>query len=316
MDEYVCLRFWHGGVFRKHKLGYLEYVGGEGKTFKVDPDELCWWFLVELVKKCGKYVGIEHIFYCIPGQNLDVGLRRVYNDKEVLEMGAIVMKEKCIDLYVKHEIGQPGFIHFLEGSLEGGPLNEPNLNEANISNQPNVAGPLNQPTIAGPLNQPNLNEPMQPNSDPLLSQSIVIVEQPLIASFSEPLTTAAPSLSQTSNPAETETNPPKEAQTNPLKEAQTNLPPDYHDWYDDRPESPIPWKELIGEDECYSSESDGLYEPETEGSDDDLRELDLEEEVFSADEELREGEDVWEPVNQPDEGEAANTRLPISLGSR
>ncbi|KAL2936938.1 Xaa-Pro aminopeptidase 1 [Bienertia sinuspersici] len=40
--------------------------------------------------KCGNYSEIEEIYYLIPYSNMDEGLRRVYNDKEVLEMADIV----------------------------------------------------------------------------------------------------------------------------------------------------------------------------------------------------------------------------------
>ncbi|KAL2905507.1 Leucine-zipper-like transcriptional regulator 1 [Bienertia sinuspersici] len=68
----------------------------------VEVDELCWWFLREMALMCGNYSEIEEIYYLIPHSNMDEGLRRVYNDKEVLEMADIVTKNREIVLYVVH----------------------------------------------------------------------------------------------------------------------------------------------------------------------------------------------------------------------
>ena len=53
-------------------------------TFNVDPNELCWFGLEELAKKCGPYMKSEEVYYLTLGKSLDEGLRRVYDDKEVL----------------------------------------------------------------------------------------------------------------------------------------------------------------------------------------------------------------------------------------
>ena len=53
--EEVTLQFWHGGLF-KNNLNKLQYLGGKGRTFHVDPDELCWFWLEELAKECGPYM--------------------------------------------------------------------------------------------------------------------------------------------------------------------------------------------------------------------------------------------------------------------
>ena len=39
--EDVTLRFWYGGLF-KNDSNELHYLGGQGRTFDVDHDELCW----------------------------------------------------------------------------------------------------------------------------------------------------------------------------------------------------------------------------------------------------------------------------------
>ncbi|KAL2924184.1 Collagen alpha-1(XXVII) chain [Bienertia sinuspersici] len=95
-----------GGTFKRNSTG-LQYIGGMGKTFQLDADELCWWFLQQLVKKCGDYASVERIFYLNPGESLDGGLRKVYSDNEVREMGAVALKWRSIELYVQHGVDEP-----------------------------------------------------------------------------------------------------------------------------------------------------------------------------------------------------------------
>ena len=64
----------------------------------MDPDELCWFWLEELPKKCGPYMKIKEIYYLTLGKILEDGLRRVYADKEVLQMAEIVLAYGCIEL--------------------------------------------------------------------------------------------------------------------------------------------------------------------------------------------------------------------------
>lgn len=95
------LKFWHSGVFKKVSNGETVYEGGRGRTFNVDIDELCWWDLEDLAKKCG-HESIEGLYYLIPGQSLANGLRKVYKDEEVLKLAELVLKYRCVELYVFH----------------------------------------------------------------------------------------------------------------------------------------------------------------------------------------------------------------------
>lgn len=64
----VTLKFSHGGVFKKFKNGHA-YVGGWIRTFMVDPDELCFWDLRDLAKKCGNYEDIQSLYYFVTPPN-------------------------------------------------------------------------------------------------------------------------------------------------------------------------------------------------------------------------------------------------------
>ncbi|CAH9091128.1 unnamed protein product, partial [Cuscuta epithymum] len=93
----VTLNMWHGGTFRKNDTGQLQYVGGQRRCFDVDADELCWFWLEELAGKCGKYSSIDDIYYLIPGETFEKGLKRVKFDAEVREMYKVVMTFRTID---------------------------------------------------------------------------------------------------------------------------------------------------------------------------------------------------------------------------
>ena len=53
----------------------------------------------------------------IQRKSLDEGLRRVYDDKEVLQMSEIVLRNRCIDLYVLHEVDEPKIVPMIEANI-------------------------------------------------------------------------------------------------------------------------------------------------------------------------------------------------------
>lgn len=97
----VTVKIWHGGRFKNVSNGDLVYEGGVGRTFAVDPDEICYFYLIELGKKCGDYE-IEGVFYLIPGLNLTNGLRKVNGDNECRDMIDLALKFRCVDVYIYH----------------------------------------------------------------------------------------------------------------------------------------------------------------------------------------------------------------------
>ena len=60
---------------------------------------------------------LEEVYYFIQGKILDEGLRRVYNDKEVLQISEIVLGNRCIDLYVFHGVDEPKIVPMIEANI-------------------------------------------------------------------------------------------------------------------------------------------------------------------------------------------------------
>ncbi|XP_021743968.1 uncharacterized protein LOC110710010 [Chenopodium quinoa] len=103
MDIVVTLKMWCGGSFKKDN-GVLQYFGGECRTFELDSDQLCWFWLEEFAKSCAGESKIEIIYYLISRfDGLEKGLRRVYSDDEIREMSKIAVRDKCVECYVVYE---------------------------------------------------------------------------------------------------------------------------------------------------------------------------------------------------------------------
>ncbi|KAL2892234.1 CREB-binding protein [Bienertia sinuspersici] len=304
------LRFWHGGLFKKLKTG-LQYVGGEGRTFLVDVDELCWWFLEQMARKCGAYKKIVEIYYLMPHSTLDEGLKRVYNDKEVLEMAEVVLKHKALDLYVVHGVDLLEVIIGVPEEIVGVP-------EVSVG----VPGaPTTSPIASHVRTSPRLNKsPTTKDKSPLNED-----QQTPDINITTPTSCVIPQTLQTQNldstpaaskkaptpahkPLETTLQPPIIFETSRAAGEENSLapetfdqdlPPDYHDFYDDRPKSPVPLKDLVGD--SGSDTSDPAYEPESEGSDEELNDEEFEQEnEDSEEEELGEEEEIPFELNEAD----------------
>lgn len=77
MFDNISLRFWHGGKLTIVGNGQLIYMGEEGRTFTVDPNELCYFDLVELAKKSEQYNKIKGLYFLALGRTLVNGLRKI-----------------------------------------------------------------------------------------------------------------------------------------------------------------------------------------------------------------------------------------------
>ncbi|KAK9056764.1 hypothetical protein SSX86_024127 [Deinandra increscens subsp. villosa] len=96
------LKFNHGGFFsslpgRKYKMGQVSYVD------LVDSDEFSLHDVNDMINEMGyssKYVMYYH--FLIPGQNLDVGLRALGHDLDVVNLLQYVKTNKLIEVYTEH----------------------------------------------------------------------------------------------------------------------------------------------------------------------------------------------------------------------
>ncbi|KAL2929049.1 Polycystic kidney disease protein 1-like 3 [Bienertia sinuspersici] len=53
--------------------------------------------------KCGSYGEIEKIYYCMPGfDSFEKGLKKVYDENEIRELGELALKWRAVDFYVVH----------------------------------------------------------------------------------------------------------------------------------------------------------------------------------------------------------------------
>ncbi|KAL2925814.1 UDP-N-acetylglucosamine--N-acetylmuramyl-(pentapeptide) pyrophosphoryl-undecaprenol N-acetylglucosamine transferase [Bienertia sinuspersici] len=153
----VSLKFFHGGTFKKGKNGVWVYTGGLCRTFEVDPDELCWFYLKELVEKYGASTDALKIYYLMPGIDFVSGLRSVYDDNEVRTVGEVLMKSRCIDLYV---VGDGKELDFLTS-------NQPSQTVFNVVNAQPISGPIDKQIDA---TRPQKLTPRRPNNPISLSQ--------------------------------------------------------------------------------------------------------------------------------------------------
>ncbi|KAL2935024.1 50S ribosomal protein L19 [Bienertia sinuspersici] len=270
MAEGVCLKFWHGGKFKTDKNNNLSYVGGEGKTFEVDPDQLCGFFITDLAKSCGQYADVEGVYYLMPGMSLLEGLVKVFDDDEVRKMLEVGMNNRSIELFVQHGVQAPILIE--PQTYEPSPPHNP----ISLPKRPNKLTPKRLPAVQ------TRKSPRNKESVPDLSSQ----KQQL--SHLDPTAHEVPHVFVRSDAHEKHTS--IEAENIHLKASTTNITttsvPEDYDWYDPRPPSPVPWQDLIGTDHSsdYGSGSDPEFEPESEpqhDSDDDGSTTDdLEEEVL------------------------------------
>ncbi|XP_010675433.3 uncharacterized protein LOC104891435 [Beta vulgaris subsp. vulgaris] len=290
-DTIVTVKFWHGGTFTKNSLGVTQYVGGEARTFPVDADELCWFYLEELAEKCGNYSKVDEIYYLVPGSSsFEEGLRRVKFDDEVRVMIDLVLKSRCIDCYVVHVVDVPDVVLLLEGGSQpsgmpkcssAGPETEPTNTQQIRPNKLTPRRPKGGPKKVGNFSKgessaAHLSTSQQLEPPPENSKKSAPTDPPpfINTPSSTPLTTPEPN-------TETEHRTQTEPSTQPSTE-----PSDYHLWYDDRPDSPLTWRQLLDgyetDDECTK---DPQYYPTDDESDSEFEEGELEEEHIELNEE-------------------------------
>uniref|UniRef100_A0A803MTA1 PB1-like domain-containing protein n=1 Tax=Chenopodium quinoa TaxID=63459 RepID=A0A803MTA1_CHEQI len=91
----ITLKMWHGGAFEFGNNGQLRYRNGEMRTFSIDPDELCSFYLVGLVMNCARYDGrIKGFLYLVPGLSMVDGSRKVTEDQSMRDMIEVAEKNR------------------------------------------------------------------------------------------------------------------------------------------------------------------------------------------------------------------------------
>ncbi|KAL2945507.1 Mucin-5B [Bienertia sinuspersici] len=353
MEDIVCLKVWHGGFFGFDNRKKLRYFSGEGKTFNVDADELCGFFINELVLKCGNYSNIEAVYYRIPGEDLDVGLVKVFDDEEVRKMTEVVLESRGVELYVVHR-GSPGVKEIPIASPSKAPSVSVAQENIDATAQNKTKGPSPQRTKSPikaqssrrpkklPVKRPTSNVyictgPPTPNSNknteildtqPLQFDDSFITSQPIETYFNSTQektqnTPNSPILppetgpsqtgpSQTEHPTQTSPHqpilqqqstetPPIPTETQPNQSGYvTSAVPDGYNWEDERPPSPIPWKDLI-HDSLSDSSTDKDFDPSLESQSEDDADVNWKEglvddsgglEDILEDDQLEEGEET------------------------
>ncbi|KAL2928284.1 Cytokine receptor-like factor 1 [Bienertia sinuspersici] len=260
MAKGVCLKVWHGGKFKTNKNNNLSYVGGEGKTFEVDPDQLCGFFITDLAKSCGEYADVEGVYYLMPGMSLLEGLVKVFDDDEVRKMVEVGMRNRSIELFVQHGVQAPILVE--PQTYEAIPPHNP----ISLPKRPNKLTPKRLPAV-------------QTRKSPRNKESVPgLYSKKQQLSHLDPTAHEVPHVFVRSDAHEKHTS--IEAKNIHLKASTTNITttsvPEDYDWYDPRPPS-------TDHSSDYGSGSDPEFEPETEpqhDSDDDGSTTDLEEEVL------------------------------------
>uniref|UniRef100_A0A803KTZ9 PB1-like domain-containing protein n=1 Tax=Chenopodium quinoa TaxID=63459 RepID=A0A803KTZ9_CHEQI len=212
---------WHGGVFQQRVNGVLCYMNGQNRTFDVDPDELCSFYLVELVMKCARYDGrIQGFLYLVPGLSMEDRLRRVTDDDKLQPASS---KQKT----------QPKSMRAKKLPIKRGP--PVRCSPRKKSNALTLVEPSQKALVE--TSQKDLDSSLKPKED---APTELITIPPTIS----PSNKSTCRIKYVINPSTTH-----EIAHQTLE----NDPVNTFEWEDSRPESPIPINDLIPE---YSSDSD------------------------------------------------------------
>ncbi|KAL2894863.1 hypothetical protein RDABS01_010772 [Bienertia sinuspersici] len=169
----VTVRFWHGGKFKHVATGELIYIGGQGKTYKVDPDEFSYFDFIDLAKKCADYGVIEGLYYLLPRQGLLEGLRKVADDGVVPEMVELVVKYRTIEMYVLHEKLEPNYVISPEPlSITQSEQQLPLLNANNPPKPKKLTPKRGPPAHVKPIAHPLDNSPKTNLATPLIPKEV------------------------------------------------------------------------------------------------------------------------------------------------
>ncbi|KAL2942370.1 Respiration factor 2 [Bienertia sinuspersici] len=199
--------------------------------------------------KCGNYTEIDKLYYLEPHKTLDDGLVGVYNDTEVLQMANILLKCRTLDLYVMHGVNVPESMGKLPDIIfEGHHVACVSENKQALISSRKKLTPRRSQSIAnvqvGPTS-PKQKAPFKKAKESIVNTPPTKVQESKAKSLPE---TVVPPPSNSS---------PRFSKVKE-KEKEDELPHDYHVFYDERPDSPIPFHELVSEPESDSTED---YQP-------------------------------------------------------
>ncbi|KAL2942089.1 Proteoglycan 4 [Bienertia sinuspersici] len=272
--------------------------------------------MLDLGKKCGEYSGSCDLYYVVPGLSMLEGLRKIVDDRVVLEMGELAKQYRSIDVYM----GQSVDGMCLTPAAKTTPKDSENETQTEKAKKltPKKAKkltPKRGPHVLKTHVEHVTTRLTQKDSPSSSEQTKTLKEAP----FSSPITTEViiPPILQ-----EPEPEPPllqvPEPQPSTLQELEPE--PDFitnYEWEDPRPESPIKLKDLLGWSNSGSDSDDPLYEPGVDISDSKVEdryggddENELEEEFEFDDEEEDVGDDDnLESENDDEEYATARQRV-------
>uniref|UniRef100_A0A803MRN2 PB1-like domain-containing protein n=1 Tax=Chenopodium quinoa TaxID=63459 RepID=A0A803MRN2_CHEQI len=244
----ISLKMWHGGVFRTLENGTLCYMNGVGRTFNVDPDELCSFYLMELVMKCARYENrIKGFLYLVPGLSMVDGLRRVTDDDSMREMIKVAEKYRGVEASSKQ--------------------NQPKTVRSKTVTPKKIEVRRGPPVRSSPRKQIQpltIVEPSQkaPDSSPKPKKDAPteFIPNPPSISLSNQSTFKVKYVINPSSISEIG-QPPNVSKIIAASKNTNTDPIDNYEWEDSRPDRPIPINDLIPDYFSESDKDDPSYNP-------------------------------------------------------
>ncbi|KAL2896292.1 Large tegument protein deneddylase [Bienertia sinuspersici] len=259
MAATVTLKIWHGGLFVVDKNREMKYMGGEARTFTVDAEELTLGYLHQLVKECEDYVTVEGIYYLIEGHSFGEGLVELENDSDVEQMADVGV----LCSLKRKKIPDPELAHTPDPDLD----HTPNPGPATTSKKAKQTATTSKQKSPKP---PPVSKNKKPKPVTTTATDSTLHKPPLVSKNkkSNPVTAATTDSPQKPPPVSKNKKPKgvaTVANDSPPQNKSiivTAVPEDY-EWEDNRPESPLTLKQLLGENlgSDFESGSDFEYDP-------------------------------------------------------
>ncbi|KAH9622496.1 hypothetical protein KSS87_017177 [Heliosperma pusillum] len=179
----VTLKLWHGGSFKLADKGF-GYTGRCFKTMSVDPDELCWFTLLEEAEKCdGFRRNVDGIFYMKSG----CGLKKVEDDKDAELICKVAVECRMVECYIVADKDLPQLMKLINDSVEGSYETVVNCpQKLTIRRKKDVMGPIKGSENKGPPKKSPTTETLRESHNECpQKESIISHTSPTIYSHSE-----------------------------------------------------------------------------------------------------------------------------------